>query len=55
MAQLKNINEGNFLVGEKKDKKGEFIHYTLPPQEEIIIENIPWITQSMLDWNVQVL
>lgn len=47
--------DNNFLIEEKKDKAWEFVMLSLKPREPIIVENIPWINQPMLDWNVQVL
>ena len=52
---MKKLEDNNFLIEEKKDKNWDFIILWLKPREPMKVENIPWINQPMLDWNVQVL
>lgn len=52
---MTQLEDKVFFNEDKKDKKWDFIVKTLLPPEPFTPENIPWINQAMLDWNVQVL
>ena len=47
------LEDNMFLEEDKKGKN--FIMKNLLPRKIKTIENIPWINQPMIDWNVQVL